>query len=182
MLCHEHSEHHKLPELDIENSFQHNIEKKVEEKYNANQQKINASRLRNKANETNLFLPGMNGDKLTEREAQYFDLLQHYQEKYQGVDDEEDFMRDEGWFCMPCNIKDEVYSKPPSYRHVHTNKYDPNHKPPKIQSRGETCHCIGFCGKSLWIESVCYSSIIFVDECASNLMLSVPFIRGRMLE
>jgi len=156
LLCHEHSLTHKLPLLDAENSVQSTIEKKAEEKHAAQQTKIHAARLRRSkgGDRQNAFFRGMTGDKLTEREERYYQLLEHYQDKYgDGGEDGggvQQQLRDEGWFCLPCNIKDEVYSKPPSYRHVHSNQYDPNHKPPKIESRGERCHCVGFCGRLLF--------------------------------
>jgi len=149
LLCHEHADRCKLPELDTEHSLQGTIERKMETKY-ADYQQRKARRARaaaNKGEVQNPFLPGMSGDKLTQREQKYYDILLAQREQHVGtvanISVEDD---DEGWFCLPCDVKDEVYQRPPSYRHVHTNQYDPNNRPAKIVTSGEVCQCVDFCG------------------------------------
>lgn len=156
LLCHEHADQYKLPDLDVENSFQNIIEQKVDKKYETynqrqarRQKRAAAGEPEEEEEEDNMFLPGLSGDALSSREERYYELVA----KYRGNDPEfADGVQDEGWFCLPCNIKDEVYSKPPSYRHIHSNRYDPNHRPAKIVTSGEICQCIGFCGKFLFSE------------------------------
>ena len=49
-------------------------------------------------------------------------------------------------FCLPCDIKNEVHSKPPTYTHLNALKYDPNNRPKRIPPSGERCQCQGSCG------------------------------------
>ena len=48
-------------------------------------------------------------------------------------------------FCLPCDVREEVYAKPPTYWHMHSLQYRPN-RPPRIARTGDVCQCTGFCG------------------------------------
>lgn len=126
-LCHEHTPHFKLPDLDPETSIQGSIEKKMENK--------EAATLRKKrVTGSNLFLPGMSGVALGARESKFVTEMRKQQN------------RKELFFCLPCDFKDEVHSQPPSYHHVQSLLYNPQHKPTKISYSGDVCECKEFCG------------------------------------
>jgi hypothetical protein len=72
-------------------------------------------------------------------------------------------------FCLPVDIKDEVYSKPPPYTHIQSLKYDENkdHRPKKIpyasKEEGEKCTCKGkTCGED------CFNRVT-MSECAGPI-------------
>ena len=148
MLCHEHAATHKLPELDPETSIQGTIEKQIDEKFH--QLEMKRERIR-KAKGRNLFFPGMKGNKLTKKETKLVESLET----------EGDFDFDNLFFCLPCDLKDEVHSKPHSYRHVHSLRYDPENRPSKIPPTGDICECVAFCGDD------CLNRMLYV-ECIGD--------------
>lgn len=59
-------------------------------------------------------------------------------------------------FCLPCDVRDEVYAKPPSYRHVQSLQYDKNNRPPKAPlSNTGVCQCVTVCDENC-INRMCY--------------------------
>ena len=168
---------HKLPELDMNDSLQSQVESKIDA---ALLRMHGYSRSRSKKDKqgdawtrmygkrglsTNPFLPGLRGDKFDETER---NLLSYIKETVvqQHQENEEDSTSTEVNlsstmsmlldgnvpFCLPTDIKDEVYSKPPSYSHIQSNKFgDPTDRPKKISGGSgeeqEKCKCTGsFCG------------------------------------
>ena len=130
LLCHEHAASCKLPDLDPEASIQGQIERKADEFFAEK-----AARKRKKLfTGKNLFFPGMSGGSLTTREAQFVTKLRDTAELSSDLH-----------FCLPCDVREEVYAKPPTYRHVHSLQYGPN-RPPRIAPTGDVCQCTGFCG------------------------------------
>lgn len=140
-LCHEHSGTSRLPELDPGASIQDQIEKAIDQKFDDFVDRRKRQALADRSGGKNVFFPGMSGDRLTKRESQLLKTIQ-----------EEDVSGDQGptmdslSFCLPCDIKDEVHSKPPNYRHVHALKYDTNNKPPRVPVSADVCQCVGQCG------------------------------------
>lgn len=131
VLCHEHSATHKLPDLDLATSLQGQVESKIDEA----QEKLSGLRkMRKQAGKgSNPFFPGLRGDRFTEKEKQF---LEYVTEKHGEIEADKVF-----GFCLPCDVKNEVTSKPPSYKHVHGLKYDQSHKPKKAALLGERCQC-----------------------------------------
>lgn len=151
ILCHEHAGTCKLPQLDHDASLQGLIEKKIDDKFDTFAKKRQRKALKNRAMEKNLFFPGISGQLYSATE---YKLLEKLHEKFDDYTDEDLF------FCLPCDLKEEVYLKPPSYKHIQSNQYDPTNRPTKVLTSGqETCTCEGFCGddclnRSLYVE--CY--------------------------
>jgi len=139
-LCHEHASTHKLPELDPEASFQQSIEKRIDKKFDDFVERRNRRAAAARANTKNIFFRDMTGDKRTTREA---DLL----EALRKDDDTEDYPFGFGGlsFCLPCDLKDEVHSKPPQYRHVHALQYNSTNKPPRNPPSAGVCQCVDRC-------------------------------------
>ena len=131
LLCHEHTPHYKLPDLDPETSIQGTIEEKMNDKWS----EVSAEKLRKrKKGAANLFLPGLSGCSLTSKESK---LVSEMRKR----DDREEIL-----FCLPCDLKDEVHAQPPSYHHIQSLLYDNKHKPTKIPHGDYVCECVGFCG------------------------------------
>jgi len=120
------------------------------------QQKRKAQRIKNIANKANPFLPGLVGDQLTKREESYFQMIEKFEEEEKEKTDV-----DEGWFCLPCDVVDEVHSKPPSYRHIQTNRYDPQRKPERLQASSGVCQCINVC------DDACLNRMLYM-ECSGE--------------
>ena len=60
-------------------------------------------------------------------------------------------------FCVPVNLRDEVHSKPPFYKHIHGNKYDPDNSPDRLQLPTEVCNCVDKC------DEACMNRILYVE-------------------
>jgi hypothetical protein len=100
--------------------------------------KIQTKKRKNSASCFNPFFPGIRGDRLIKDETR---LLEFLREK--SADDEENEVQ----FCLPCDLKDEVHAKPPTYKHIHSLRYDPENRPKKPPPHGESCQCAGRCGE-----------------------------------
>lgn len=107
-MCHEHATTAKLPDLDVESSFQGQVEARADKKLEELQEKKEKAALRVKKragieeDTENLFFPGMRGDVLTAEE----DLIRS---KLEEEDETVDGSVDGLWtFCLPCDFKKEV--------------------------------------------------------------------------
>eukprot|EP00980_Cylindrotheca_fusiformis_P003840 scaffold858_cov123-Cylindrotheca_fusiformis.AAC.16 len=138
VLCHQHALTHKLPDLDLTTSLQGQVESKIDEA----QDKLSGFRQMRKQvrKGANPFFLGLRGDRLTKQEKEYVDYVA---EKHGEAEAD----RVVG-FCLPCEFKNEVNSKPPSYKHLHGLKYDPDHKPKKTPLLGEKCQCEKLCDEN----------------------------------
>jgi hypothetical protein len=131
LLCHEHAASCKLPDLDHDASIQGKIERKADEFL-----AVSSARRRKKVLQgKNPFFPGMKGDALTSRETKLVDKLLDAGEPT------------DLFFCLPCDIRDEVYRKPPSYRHVNWLQYMATNRPLRDTLSKDVCHCVGHCGE-----------------------------------
>lgn len=92
----------------------------------------------------------MSGEKATSKERILSEAILS-----NGFDEGFDF--EHQFFCMPCNLRDEVHSKPPQYRHVHALQYDPIKKPPRIQHASGVCHCVERCDES------CFNKMLYIE-------------------
>jgi hypothetical protein len=147
-LCHEHAGIHKLPELDFETSIQGGIEKTMESKWS----KAEAQKLRKRRNGgKNPFFSNMLGSTLTSKESQIVEALSEQGQTGNIL------------FCLPCDLKDEVHSKPPTYHHINSLQYDSTNKPAKIVHGGDACECVGFCGDD------CMNRILYTECCGDGL-------------
>ena len=93
---------------------------------------------------SNVFFSGMAGDEATCGEEDLLEALVKHDVKEKG----DDAVVEELFFCLPCDLKEEVHSKPPAYRHVHALQYDPSSKPQRIPPTGDTCQCFERCDDS----------------------------------
>ncbi|KAL7537178.1 hypothetical protein ACHAXR_010375 [Thalassiosira sp. AJA248-18] len=146
MLCHEHAYTSKLPYLDAEYSFQAEVEayheniKKKEEKradvLEAREEMGGSDEEEAKSDEEeNSFLLGLVGSTRMLEEDQLAGFLRKpddatTRKKRQRFD-----------YCLPCDFKEEVHSKPPAYIHVNSNRYNPQNRPKRHPPNGENCHC-----------------------------------------
>eukprot|EP00591_Stephanopyxis_turris_P012618 CAMPEP_0195508434 /NCGR_PEP_ID=MMETSP0794_2-20130614/1637_1 /TAXON_ID=515487 /ORGANISM="Stephanopyxis turris, Strain CCMP 815" /LENGTH=598 /DNA_ID=CAMNT_0040635387 /DNA_START=534 /DNA_END=2330 /DNA_ORIENTATION=- len=131
LLCHEHRTS-KLPDLDMENSIQAQVETNAEKKLKKMKKKVMAEQNQCKVcvsvakeGEGNAFFAGLRGDSLTrgKHEAATVKL------------DRELLYR------LPVDIRDEVHSKPPSYSHTHCLRYGTNRPKRHPPSESGACHC-----------------------------------------
>ena len=123
------------------------IEEKIEKKYEVVQKKA-----RNRSKGLNPFFAGVDGSCLTFTENEMLGATEKVQEGFS----ESDIL-----FCLPCDLKDEVYSKPPAYKHLQGLRYDPNNKPKRQSRSGEKCECVGFCGEE------CLNRVLYI-ECSGK--------------
>ena len=181
---------HKLPELDMNDSMQSKVESKIDE---ALLRMYGYSRSRSKKDKqgdawtrmygkrglsTNPFLPGLRGDKFDETERNLLTYVKEtalQEQKQEESDSVSNPSRNSTMsmlldgnvpFCLPTDIKDEVYSKPPSYTHIQSNKFGAADDRPKKVKGGlgeeqEKCKCTGsVCGDD------CFNRIT-MQECTS---------------
>jgi SET domain len=180
-ICHEHAGTCKLPDLDQESSFQCKIEEKIDRKFDKRSPKPKATITRRKIRGENPFFHSVDGRKSTMNEIL---LLSKLRTKF------DDFIDDDLFYCLPCDLKEEVHLQLPSYKHIQCNQFDPVNRPPKVLSSGlEMCECIGFCGddclnRSLYVE--CYgegpvskkqSNCNIGNTCGNRLFSQRKFIR-----
>ncbi len=201
VLCHEHALTHKLPELDMNESMQSRVESKIDE---ALMRMHGISRSRSKKEKqdawtrmygkrglsTNPFLPGLRGDKFDETERGLLTYIKDtaLQQQQEREDDDNapaissnstmSMLLDGNIpFCLPADIKDEVYSKPPSYSHIQSNKFgDSNDRPKKVQlQEHEKCKCTGSCGDD------CFNRITMAECTNTNCNLGSKDCGNRAL-
>jgi len=153
MLCHEHAYTSKLPYLDAEYSLQSCVEADAEKKIEQmkkREERHAAAKARGELSsdeemsdeEENPFLPGMLGSDLLDGEEQLAEYLQNNNDDDdEGEGKKQSRKKNQFQYCLPVDIKDEVYSKPPQYTHVNTNRYDPQNKPKRHPPNGELCSC-----------------------------------------
>jgi hypothetical protein len=60
-------------------------------------------------------------------------------------------------FCLPCDLQEEVYSKPPPYKHIHSLKYYPENRPKKTPITRDMCSCVDSCGEN------CYNRLMYTE-------------------
>lgn len=156
-LCHEHSLNCKLPLLDPNDSLQVKIENEIEEKFGELIKKDNHRKPKKRSGQ-NPFLPNISGTALTTNESDLLTALMNHENKGNTIAPK---AADQGWFCLPCDMKDEVHSKLPTYKHVHSLQYDPNHRPPRITPQDDVCTCTNVCDEN------CINRMLYT-ECFGN--------------
>lgn len=141
-MCHEHASICKLPDLDPEISIQDRIERAIDEKFNDFVDRRNRHAKAARMNGKNVFFPGVFGGAGTTRDSEILNALrddEHAEKLGQKID--------RLWFCLPCDLKEEVHAKPPTYRHVHALQYaSTSNKPPRLPPSGDVCQCVDRCG------------------------------------
>jgi hypothetical protein len=184
---------HKLPALDMNDSMQSKVESKADE---ALLRIHGYSRPRSKGKKngnawirafgkrglsTNPFLPGLRGDRFDETERNLLSYIKETTFQQNGADEEEispskslnpssamSMLLDGNVpFCLPTDIKNEVYSQPPPYTHIQSLKFgDPNNRPKKLpgasREEQERCKCVGSCGDD------CFNRIT-MTECVGSV-------------
>ena len=169
VLCHEHAMTHKLPELDIANSIQGSVEDKIDRsilKLNRRNKRRKGDGFKDPLNCANRFFHGMRGDRLISEERYLLDSLSNTVGASSKIKTTEDatpsFDLDADLrFCLPCDLRDEVHSKPPSYKHVHSLQYDPNNRPKK-RPTGEHCQCTKSC------DERCLNRLSMIECCGEG--------------
>lgn len=180
-LCHEHAQTCKLPDLDQESSLQCKIEQAIDRKFDKQKSKSTRATKMRKLRGSNPFFPSLKGGTNTYYEIMLQDMLHR---KF------DDFTDDRLFFCLPCDFKGEVHLKPPMYKHIQCNQYNPINRPQKVLSSGlEMCECVGFCGddclnRSLYVEcfgegpnSKKQSNCNVGPDCGNRLFSRRKFIR-----
>ena len=162
LLCHEHYTN-KLPDLDTESSFQAEVEAKadamVEEMREKKRRKLERLKKQKEKKDDhyesigfNKFLFGMKGTAISEAKQDIYRLLEDSDaaeaptSNAGGQEEGDPAARPvkklrQVEFCLPCDFQQDVYSKPPSYTHVHGLKYDPTNRPKKHPPTNEVCKC-----------------------------------------
>ena len=190
---------HKLPELDMNDSMQSKVESKIDEAlmrmhgFNRNRSKKDKqdawTKMYGKRGlSTNPFLPGLRGDKFDDTERSLLSYIKEtaLQEQQQQTEDDSPaiastmsmLLDGNVPFCLPADIKDEVYSKPPSYSHIQSNKFgDANDRPKKVpREENEECKCKGsFCGDD------CFNRITMAECTNTNCNLGSKDCGNRAL-
>jgi hypothetical protein len=134
--------------------MQKQIEKKAD-KFIAASSPAN-QRKRRRRQGKNAFFP-LAGDKLTSAEIKLMEKL---------GDEDESTPLPGLQFCLPCDVRDDVYAKPPTYRHTHSLRYDPKSRPQRIPPEGtDLCHCVGSCG-----DDDCFNRVLYT-ECYGDLSM-----------
>lgn len=146
LLCPDHVANNKLPDLDPEDSLQALIEKKIDAKYA--EVESPTRRRGSERKRRNPFFNGLSGKTLTSLEL----------EMVRGF--ENDLTHgplETVSYCLPCSIRDEVHAKPPAYKHIHSNRYNPGNSPKPLKHSGERCSCIEYCDES------CFNRVLYVE-------------------
>ena len=155
MLCHEHAYTSKLPYLDAEYSLQASVEADAEKKITQmkrREERRAAAKARGELDSddesseeepNNPFLPGLVGTLPTFEEEQLAEYLRNDDADGGGDEDSgrKKRKRNQFQYCLPVDLKDEVYSKPPQYTHTNINRYDPQNRPRRHPPSGESCSC-----------------------------------------
>lgn len=186
VLCHEHSLTNKLPDLDIDNSIQKQIEDKVEKTLlrlhgfnRANNEQRNSLFGARRGKSANPFFPGLRGDRFDSTEMDLISLIKdEITLSVEGQDRRVLNLKPSSTasmvlygslpFMCPVDIKNEVYSKPPSYTHIHSNKVtDPNNRPKKISIDHDKvkCTCTKICGED------CFNRLTMAECFEGNCKL-----------
>ena len=180
----------KLPELDMNDSLQSQVENKIDKAllrmhgYGATRLKENNKRAnawtKRRGLATNPFLPGLRGDRFDETEQNILSYIKEKTIRQKRAETEAPpsnaaisssamsmLLDGNVPFCLPTDLKNEVYSKPPSYTHIQSLKFgDPNNRPKKIpgsREEQEKCKCTGsFCGDD------CFNRIT-MTECVGSV-------------
>jgi len=167
LLCHEHASTYKLPYLEVGHSLQKDIEDRADRMFEkvreARRRKTGKRRSRRGKNDEydddddgatlanrskkvktrmdeNPFLSGkmfLNGEGTTTYQKQVVDLLLSNDELQSRGFSKKSLLL----FCLPCGVQQEVHSKPPAYAHIHSNRYNPNHRPKRHPPTTEICQC-----------------------------------------
>ena len=153
VLCHEHSSTHKLPELDLAASLQGHVEDKIDRKL----LKLKSNKRRKLGSDYNPFFLGVRGDRLSLDEKYLLDYFKEQEQHHHQQQLSEHDMGGMLYFCLPCDIRDEVYAKPPTYKHLHSNRYHPDNRPKKIPATGDKCQCMKQC------DEHCFNRIVAVE-------------------
>lgn len=175
MLCPEHANTHKLPDIDHSTSIQRHVEAKIAKKLDKMSGKNEARRLLSglmggRGTSANAFFPGVRGDRLVKVEQEYVDHMDklgtdmspYPQEDNNDVTNAAIHTMCGGLaFCLPIDIKTEVHSKPPNYTLIHALRFDPNKRPKRIPATGEQCQCTDSC------DNHCYNRMS-LDECCGE--------------
>lgn len=186
VLCHEHAAARKLPELDREVSLQRALERKAQARVNSlrrntggttsgrvNGHVAQPGRQPARFGGDNVFFRGIEGSNATSFELRLLDALLSQDE---GATDAE-LGRNSGksliGFCLPCDMKDEVHSKPPGYKHVSLLQYQAGNKPPRLPQAGDVCGCVGVCddnciNRTLYTECFGDASIVSGSSSSSS--------------
>lgn len=121
------------------------IEKSIDKKF---EQLATKREKKVQSDGSNPFFQGISGDKETTKESK---LLEKLEQEGNGLA-APDLM-----FCLPCDIKDEVYAIPPSFRSIMSLKFDPANRPPRTAASGDSCGCQDFCGDD------CLNRMLYVE-------------------
>jgi SET domain len=153
VLCHEHAATRKLPDLDQEISFQNAVERKAEaivsttlrDNCRSHHKVVPGRQL---TDGDNVFFRGIQGSNATSYELRLLEALVSANVGAGAVAAPKQCRNNDKRlsFCLPCDIKEEVHSKPPGYKHVSVLQYQPGNKPPRLPLPGDVCGCIGSCG------------------------------------
>jgi hypothetical protein len=170
ILCHEHAMSHRLPDLDMSMSIQSILEDRVEQTL-MRMHGVRGSSRRKKSwslgrgLSVNPFFPGLRGDRFDSleekllyciKESNLMDCAASASSSNAAVKPVSglSMVLDGSFpFCLPVDIKNEVYSKPPPYTHIQSLKYDTDKsfRPKRINASNsedkEKCSCTGnVCG------------------------------------
>jgi SET domain len=162
ILCHEHSSGGKLPDLDEGSSLQCMVEETIDDRF-VKKARVQRRRWADRARfGRNPFFQGVVGGKPTVPEKSLLNSVLSTMND-EGLDEDGEDGHDvliDGrlMFCLPCELKEEVHSKPPSYRHVRCLQYNPRNRPPPVlPSLGDVCECVGSCDDS------CFNRVTYVE-------------------
>jgi SET domain len=179
VLCHNHAMSHRLPTLDVSSSIQSTLEERVDQTLMRIHGIRAGSNRRNKGfscgrgASVNPFFPGLRGDRFDSVEvkllhsmkdtasSQNITKIDSLPEQHQTFDSitlqpasvTSMVLDGDIPFCLPVDMKNEVYSRPPPYTHIQSLKYDADklNRPKKIAAMGteekEKCSCIKVCGE-----------------------------------
>jgi hypothetical protein len=195
ILCHDHAMSHRLPTLDMSSSIQSTLETKVDEALMRIHGIRAGSNRREKGLSSGLgasmnpFFTGLGGDRFDSVEVKLLHNIKDATMASQNVTPIDSPPEKQHHtlesvvlqpasvasmvldgivpFCLPVDMKNEVYSKPPPYTHIQSLKYDADklNRPKKIAVTGteerEKCSCINVCGED------CFNRVTMA-ECTGS--------------
>mmetsp|Transcript_6372 Transcript_6372/g.13412 ORF Transcript_6372/g.13412 Transcript_6372/m.13412 type:complete len:774 (-) Transcript_6372:503-2824(-) len=177
MLCHEHAHTSKLPYLDAEHSFQAKVEANAQKRIDnlkrreelrvaaqARGEFVGSDDEDDDSDGENPFFPGVVGSLVTLEEEKLAEYLRDDDDNVDGKRRKKHHYH----YCLPCDFKDEVHSKPPAYTHVNVNRYDPKNRPKRHPPNDECCKCVPVtedCVKSC--DEACLNRLSYT-ECVGD--------------
>lgn len=151
LLCHEHAQSYKLPDLDMKNSLQAEVEADADIKL----EKLRRSMI---SHDSNTAKTPFHGGTINS----FFPICQPAPVK--KMIQNANYDKRSFFFKLPNDFREVVHSKPSSYKHIHSLRYNPDSKPKRRPpNENGLCNC-----KPVPLDSV---EVACGESCLNALLM-----------